>query len=687
MLGDDPGPPGRGKGSGGGHSQPEAEGVGAVSPRRECLETSKISGTGGSGRSPSHRQGGREDDESRGGTGRKEQDERGMEHMGHGSERPRQGQEGKRRRKRKRTKREEPVGNRSSESRKDQLKSKKIKVAPGGDKPPEEENESEPHSARPRPEVRLVDRESVIQGEEGLNRVMALEEYEEVASGGDPERDEEEAEKDRKGRRALFEEKLGKILQKGVTIRGAAQALTKILPLLETKLGRFYSLLEKAAVAPEEIGSSPELLPISLKAIGRLKGPWDMDERAWIHWVCWVLNFNFCTGWEKATNLKHSSELTAAQRNFVTNRVFPAVQNMILRNVKLPNVDEVLKELHRKGQDYDGTSWVQMEELDYDKVVACWPEREAAAVQPITRFLEGETLKAVETPLDSILPYSEWPSKRTRSYVRAGDEVWNRLIAEGYRRGMFQACPPEEVLKDKDGRPVLNGAGAVPKEKGGQMLQRFISIFVPLNEVSVKISGDEGTLPYVGQVLLLNVPREDEVIVDSEGLQSAFNLFEMPPGWRGLFCYEKRVPGSCLGLDHEEPTYVALRTVPMGWLSAVGIVQAAIRHLAFKEAGLPVEQEIQKHQPLPEGDRFLLYLDSVDQLRVVSKAMTAVILGESSAEHKKLEEACERFGLPRNSSKRLAGAMRGSLQGGELLSKEGVFMLEASKMQMNVSMC
>ena len=520
-----------------------------------------------------------------------------------------------------------------------------------------------------------------------MARRVAIEEYDEIASGGDPERDEEEAEQARRSRRARFEEKLGKILQKEVTIRGAAQAMTKILPLLETKLGRFYGILEKAAVAPEEMGSSPELLPISLKAIGRLKGPWDMDERAWIHWVCWVLNFNFCTGWERATNLKHPSELTSAQKNFVANRVYPAVQNMILRNVKLPKVDEVLKELHRKGQDYDGTSWVQMEELEYEKVVACWPGREAAAVQPITRFLEGETLKAVETPLNSILPYSEWPSKRTRSYVRASDEVWKRLIAEGFRRGMFQACPPEEVLKDKEGRPVLNGAGALPKEKGGQMLQRFISIFVPLNEVSVKISGDEGTLPYVGQVLLLNVPREDEVIVDSEDLQSAFNLFEMPPGWRGLFCYEKRVPGSCLGLDHDEPTYVALRTVPMGWLSAVGIVQAAIRHLAFKEAGLPIEQEIQKHQPLPEGDRFLLYLDSVDQLRVVSKAMSSVIMGESSAEHKKLEEACEKFGLPRNSSKRLAGAMRGSLQGGELLSKEGVFMLEASKMQMNVSMC
>lgn len=67
--------------------------------------------------------------------------------------------------------------------------------------------------------------------------------------------------------------------------------------------------------------------------------------------------------------------------------------------------------------------------------------------------------------------------------------------------------------------------------------------------------------------------------------------------------------------------------------------------------------------------------------------MSAVMKGESSPEHKRLEEACNKFGLPRNSSKRLAGALKGSLQGGELLSEEGVFMLDINKMQMNVAMC
>ena len=101
--------------------------------------------------------------------------------------------------------------------------------------------------------------------------------------------------------------------------------------------------------------------------------------------------------------------------------------------------------------------------------------------------------------------------------------------------------------------------------------------------------------------------------------------------------YENTAPAHCLGLSGEEPVYVALRTVPMGWISAVGVVQAAIRHLAFKIAKLPAEAEIQKWKEIPEADKLLLYLDSVDQLRLVSKTMVAVHENEASEEHKKFK--------------------------------------------------
>ena len=218
------------------------------------------------------------------------------------------------------------------------------------------------------------------------------------------------------------------------------------------------------------------------------------------------------------------------------------------------------------------------------------------------------------------------------------------------------------------------------------MRQRFISIFCPLNAVSRKIEGDESTLPYVGQVHLLHIPDECEIVVDSEDMTSAFNLFKMPEGWRGLFVYEKTAPAHCLGLPGDEPVYVALRTVPMGWISAVGVVQAAIRHLAFKIAKLPAEAEIQKWKEIPEADKLLLYLDSVDQLGLVSKTMVAVHENEASEEHKKFKKACEDRGLPTNAAKALAGSLVGSLQGGELRSRAGVFMLQLEKMRMNIAM-
>ena len=111
--------------------------------------------------------------------------------------------------------------------------------------------------------------------------------------------------------------------------------------------------------------------------------------------------------------------------------------------------------------------------------------------------------------------------------------------------------------------------------------------------MSKTIEGDESTLPYVGQVNLLHIPDECEIVMDSEDMTSAFNLFRMPLGWRGLFVYDKQVPAHCLGLSGDAPAYVALNGAN-GVDLVVGAVQAAIRHLAFKVARLPQEADIPK---------------------------------------------------------------------------------------------
>ena len=65
--------------------------------------------------------------------------------------------------------------------------------------------------------------------------------------------------------------------------------------------------------------------------------------------------------------------------------------------------------------------------------------------------------------------------------------------------------------------------------------------------------------------------------------------------------------------------------------------------------------------------------------------MAKVLEGESSEEHKRFKKACQDKGLPTNAAKELAGSLSGSLQGGELLSEPGVFMLQRTKLQMNLS--
>ena len=330
-------------------AEPEAEGIGEVSARREHLEKGEVPGTGGSGRSPSHGQRRREDDEQRSGVGREVEGQRGLE-LGGRREGPRKRKEGERRKERKESLRECSRESRQDVVKPPQKKARKEKMAApqkeeappkGGDQASglvlvERKEEASPKGGGQASGLVLVEREAITQQQEGGKRLPPLEDEEEEMSGGDPVREQEKAEALRTDRRADFETKLKKLMENRVTIKEAAKVLMKIIPSLGTKLGRFYTLLEKAAVAPKELTAPAELLPISLKAIGRLKGPWDMDERAWIHWICWVLNFNFCTGWEKASNLQHPSELTTAQLVFIKERIYPAVKRLTEFNTKLP---------------------------------------------------------------------------------------------------------------------------------------------------------------------------------------------------------------------------------------------------------------------------------------------------------------------------------------------------------------
>ena len=90
--------------------------------------------------------------------------------------------------------------------------------------------------------------------------------------------------------------------------------------------------------------------------------------------------------------MRHSKELSDRQVRILDTHLAPAVERMIGSNPKVPTREEIKKELDKKHHDYEGGSYVVMEELEVSKVVECWPSSDEAAVAPLEDFLKGASV-------------------------------------------------------------------------------------------------------------------------------------------------------------------------------------------------------------------------------------------------------------------------------------------------------
>lgn len=319
-----------------------------------------------------------------------------------------------------------------------------------------------------------------------------------------------------------------------------------------------------------------------------------------------------------------------------------------------------------------------MEDLEASKVIPCWPGVGEAAVQDARRFVPDQVREWLDSPHKCLLPQSEWPSKPPYSRVRATDKEWELIVEAAVARGMMRMVPESELLRDAEGRPVLNGAGAVKKIKriGGEErhLQRFISVLVPSNSYQAHMPGDDVHLPYLGQMSMREVDEDEEVLVDSEDLTSCFNLFKLPPQWSGFAAFNKRVRASLSGGPASELVYVGMSVVPMGWINSVALMQTVVRTLVFGISQVPESSELPKLKWYPEDDSVsVVYLDSYDELRKVKAGYRAVLEGVVPHRHQRFVNTCNELQLPLNEGKKVVGAVHGLLQGGDFDGELGIF--------------
>ena len=102
----------------------------------------------------------------------------------------------------------------------------------------------------------------------------------------------------------------------------------------------------------------------------------------------------------------------------------------------------------------------------------------------------------------------------------------------------------------------------------------------------------------------------------------------------------------------------------MGWINSVALL---VRRLLFGLSKVPLTSEVPKLKWFPEGDSVsVVYLDSYGEVRKIKAASRDILEGVASDRHRRFVQTCDDLQLPLNQAKKLVGAVKGTLQGGDL---------------------
>ena len=425
---------------------------------------------------------------------------------------------------------------------------------------------------------------------------------------------------------------------KGLRATSVLADLWACLKDLDSPLGRLVGEMRNERVPPRESSSKQrgdDLLPMHTRWVKEELTGEGNEVVAGVSLQVSILNYLWLGGGAAKWPGSSAKAATKAQRKMIFH-LAKTVRDLQEVSSPCANPSDVVQKLKQQTLDYGGEPVLLMENLEAEKVIPVWPKEGESAVQDASSFLPSWMKKALERPRDLLLPPEEWPSRPPVSKVRASDEEWTKIVGAAAKRGLMYPVEAEDVFRDGGGRMVLNGAGAVKKEKvvNGvkQTLQRFISNFIPTNSYQRKLEGGDDLLPYLGQLTLLEQGEDQEWLIDSEDFTSCFNLFRLPASWRPFMCFAKPVDAELFGGQKGHLVYPSMGVIPMGWTSAVSVTQMIVRTLVFEESQIPKESEVQKRATIPDTDDLtVIYLDSYDELRRVSSTYGST-LGDSMSE-------------------------------------------------------
>ena len=360
-----------------------------------------------------------------------------------------------------------------------------------------------------------------------------------------------------------------------------------------------------------------------------------------------------------------------------------SVKRMLVKDDELQRCpQDVEKELASRFVTYSGEEVPKMQVLSVDQVLpALPPASHGGSIFAVDLVCEG-TRRFLENPYDSLL--DELPADRrvlqAKVHVAKGEE--SQLSELLVSRNICTWVDEDLALK-VGGCRVLNGLFAVGKGKflpDGREIQRVIMNLIPSNSVFEQARGYMDSLPSITQYLSLVLDGKEEVALHQSDMSSAFYLFAIPSSWSPCLCFNICRDGEEIGLAKGKKYFLACSVIPMGWSSAVSIMQEIADRLTTI-GRLPPENKIRRNHPLP-----CWLVDTLDKARNEQRAWFHVYLDnfcsmgkttkggldeEGAGFHRAIEGAWEKEGVLNSISKRVSNASSATELGAELDGKIG----------------
>eukprot|EP00438_Fugacium_kawagutii_P006075 Skav200576 [mRNA] locus=scaffold917:283975:288745:- [translate_table: standard] len=264
---------------------------------------------------------------------------------------------------------------------------------------------------------------------------------------------------------------------------------------------------------------------------------------------------------------------------------------------------DIREDLSKKMTSYNGEEIGTPEILTMEQVEPALPPATHGGSIPVASWVDGRTLWYLTHPDECVVEDKgqELPKLQKKVHVLDEDrlDLGNLLVNR-------RICTwvPEQKVHTFRGTRILNGLFGVKKDSkvpSGKSVLRLVMNLIPTNAILKEIRGRVDSLPNICSWCNIVLEEDELLSICQSDMTAAFYLFSLPEGWPEKLCFNLAVKGREIGktgVEAEENFYLAARVLPMGWASAVGLMQTVAEEVLLSN-GMPTESQIRRPSPLP----------------------------------------------------------------------------------------